>query len=134
MTTAPRDTTRLVARYKMADMTLSGMFQKSKLSTPTAVSGDKADESAIVLSGSYTIDKLTLRGEVLMNTIKGVPTVASTPKDKISLIGVGVDYNLTQTTKVFGNLAARKDKYSGVLGASPSENASLVGVGMETRF
>ncbi len=130
---APRDATRLGARYKMNDLTLSAMFQKSKLATPTAVPGDKADESAMMLSGSYAMDKLTFRGEVVMNTLKGVPAGGATPKDKISLMGVGVDYNFTPATKVFGNLAARKDKYTGT-GADGSVNESLIGVGMETRF
>ncbi|RZU45259.1 putative porin [Fluviicoccus keumensis] len=132
VTTAPRDATRLVARYKMGDFVVAGLIQKSKLNK----SADKADESAIVLSAAYTMDKLTYKGEIISASVKGnnaAAIVAAAPeeKDKISLIGVGVDYAYTQNTKVFANLASGKDKYSNGGG---SETGMQLGTGVEVRF
>ena len=46
-----------------------------------------------------------------------------------TLIGVGVDYNITENTKVFGNLANKKVD----TGATDS-NTTYLGVGTEVRF
>ncbi len=49
------------------------------------------------------------------------------------LIGVGVDYNFTQSTKAFANLASgTMDNNVGAL--TISTDAMFLGFGMETRF
>ena len=108
------------ARYKMGDMMLSGMYQMAE---PTK--GANAQEDSFVVSGSYKMDMMTFRGEVLVsNKETGLNTDMDT-----TLIGVGVDYNITENTKVFGNLANKKVD----TGATDS-NTTYLGVGTEVRF
>ena len=114
------DAMRFNARYKMGDMMLSGMYQMAE---PTK--GANAQEDSFVVSGSYKMDMMTFRGEVLVsNKETGLNTDMDT-----TLIGVGVDYNITENTKVFGNLANKKVD----TGATDS-NTTYLGVGTEVRF
>ena len=76
------------------------------------------------------MDKVTVRGEILSVT---QDYVGGGMDDETMLIGVGVDYNLTQSTKAFANLASSTmDKNMGA--ASTSVDATYLGFGMETRF
>ena len=118
------DAMRLNARYKMGEATLSAMFQTAEPSGNVA----NAKQESIVLSGSYKMDAVTLRGQVLMVTEEtGVNS-----EDETTLIGVGADYNFTQNTKAFANLAVGKEE-SSVVGATDTD-ATYLGFGMETRF
>jgi predicted porin len=118
------DAMRFNARYKMGDMMLSGMYQTAE-PTKTGVAGTLDKEDSFVVSGSYKMDMMTYRGEVLMSTqdMVGGGSIDTT------LIGVGVDYNITENTKVFGNLANTKVD----TGAADS-NTTYLGVGTEVRF
>ncbi|MDO8415339.1 MAG: porin [Agitococcus sp.] len=122
-----RDAMRLNARYKMNELTLSAMFQQSEMTT--APVGTKLDEQAVVVSASYDMDKLTFRGEVGMNNFDaGTGFEVDT-----TLIGLGIDYNLTQSTKAYMNLVSRKDEPSTATGFKDVDTMYL-GFGMETRF
>lgn len=118
------DAMRFNARYKMGDMMLSGMYQMAE-PTKTGGAGTLDKEDSFVVSGSYKMDMMTYRGEVLMSTqdMVGGGSIDTT------LIGVGVDYNITENTKVFGNLANTKVD----TGAADS-NTTYLGVGTEVRF
>ncbi|MBK7300445.1 MAG: hypothetical protein IPI79_08820 [Moraxellaceae bacterium] len=61
------DTMRINARYKMGDMMLSGMYQMAEPSKKGAANTIDQEDS-FVISGSYKMDMLTLRAEVLMST------------------------------------------------------------------
>ena len=132
-TPSSMDAMRFNARYKMGDMMLSGMYQMAE---PTKKGGpDTIDqEDSFVISASYKMDMVTFRGEVLMSTQDMVMVVGSTNKSvDTTLIGVGVDYNMTETTKVFGNLAMKKMEMN-VLGKSTDMDTTYLGVGAEVRF
>ena len=118
------DAMRFNARYKMGDMMLSGMYQMAE---PTK--GANAQEDSFVVSGSYKMDMVTLRGEVLMSNKE----TGATSDTDTTLIGVGVDYNMTETTKVFGNLAMKKTEVN-VAGKSTDMDTTYLGVGAEVRF
>lgn len=125
------DAIRLNARYKMGDATVSAMYQTAE---PTALpAGVTNEETAFVVSGSYKMDAITIKGEVLMaNHDNG----GGNETDK-TLIGGGVDYNFTQNTKVYGYLAVTKAETTvNVLGVAKSTDTdgTYLGVGMETRF
>ncbi len=123
------DAMRFVARYKMNDITLSAMFQTAE---PTMMmpKGSADKEQSIIVSGSYTMDKVSLRGEVLSVQ---QDYVGGGMDDETMLIGVGVDYNFTQSTKAFANLASgTMDNNVGAL--TISTDAMFLGFGMETRF
>ena len=128
------DAMRFNARYKMGDMMLSGMYQMAE---PTKKGGpDTIDqEDSFVISASYKMDMVTFRGEVLMSTQDMVMVVGSTNKSvDTTLIGVGVDYNMTETTKVFGNLAMGKNEVTNAIGAATDYDTTYLGVGTEVRF
>ena len=115
------DAMRFNARYKMGDMMLSGMYQMAE---PTK--GANAQEDSFVVSGSYKMDMVTLRGQVLMaDKEMGIGASKET-----TLIGVGVDYNMTETTKVFANLAMSTVEETG----KKDMDTTYLGVGAEVRF
>ena len=121
---ANMDAMRFNARYKMGDAIISGMYQTAE---PTK--GANAQEDSFVISGSYKMDMITVRGEVLIsNKETGVNTDTDT-----TLIGVGVDYAMTESTKVFGNIAMKKvENNAGA--ASTDFDTSYLGFGTEVRF
>ncbi|MBH1969953.1 porin [Moraxellaceae bacterium AER2_44_116] len=123
------DAMRFVARYKMSDITLSAMFQTAE-PTKTAGVGGKDKEQSFVLSGSYAMDKVAIRGEILSVQ---QDYVGGKMDDETMLIGVGVDYNLTQSTKAFANLATGTMD-ANVGATTTSTDATYLGFGMETRF
>jgi len=131
-----RDAMRFNARYKMNDLLLSAMLQQSEASNNDNTPFDKLDEQAVILSVYYTMDKLTIRGEVGMNNLD----TGGGDEIDTTLVGVGVDYTLTQSTKVFANLAVRNDEPSSSIkmGALPLKvtdtDSTYLGFGMETRF
>ncbi len=128
------DAMRFNARYKMGDATISAMYQMAEPSNLGA--GQTDEETAMVFSGSYKMDAITVRGEVLMaNHDQGIKG-----EDDTTLIGVGVDYNFTQATKAFANLASGNMENSPSAAAkaagakSTDSDTTYIGFGMETRF
>lgn len=133
-TPSSMDAMRFNARYKMGDMMLSGMYQMAE---PTKKGGaDTIDqEDSFVISASYKMDMMTIRGEVLMSTQDMVMGVGSINKSvDTTLIGVGVDYNITENTKVFGNVAMGKNEVTNAIGAATDYDTTYLGVGTEVRF
>lgn len=120
------DAVRFNVRYKMGEATLSAMFQTAEPSGNVA----NAKQESVVLSGSYKMDAVTLRGQVLTATEEtGVNS-----EDETTLIGVGADYSFTQNTKVFANLAVAKKEKSSVGAFSVDSDATYLGFGIEARF
>lgn len=124
-----RDALRLVGRYKMNNFTVAGLFQQSEINT-SLTPAPVADEQAMVISASYEMDKLTFKGEIATNTIEFNTGAGEVD---VQLIGVGVDYNFTQNTKVFGNLASITAEPSTATGRKDVEGMQLGG-GIEVRF
>ncbi|MDO8329036.1 MAG: porin [Fluviicoccus sp.] len=117
---AGKDLIRAVGRYKMDKLVFAGLYQQGE-----TVNAANSDETAFVFSASYEMDKLTFRGELLNNTVEtGVAT-----ENQTDLIGVGVDYNFSQNTKVYGNLAQVKVDIAGT-----DTTNMLLGGGIEVRF
>lgn len=120
------DAMRFNVRYKLGEATLSAMFQTAEPSGNVA----NAKQESVVLSGSYKMDAVTLRGQVLTATEEtGVNS-----EDETTLIGVGADYSFTQNTKVFANLAVAKKEKSSVGAFSVDSDATYLGFGIEARF
>jgi predicted porin len=141
-----RDALRFVGRYKMGDLTVAGLFQQSEINTTTpnngAAAGIPADEQAFAVSVSYDMDKLTFKGMIANNNIDGGSTNGiSNGEVDIQLIGVGVDYNLSQNTKVFANLASitsEADRFANSVPGNPLQGVEVetmqLGGGIEVRF
>ncbi|HEX5361534.1 MAG TPA: porin [Fluviicoccus sp.] len=122
---AALDSTRLVGRYKMDKLVLAALIQKSEVHGVA-----DTDENSFVISGSYEMDKLTFRGEILSSTHD---LGNATDEAKVTLVGVGVDYNFTQSTKVYGNLASGKTE-TDIGGVSADVSGMILGGGIEVRF
>ncbi|MBP9217118.1 MAG: hypothetical protein KBF23_08115, partial [Agitococcus sp.] len=106
------------AMYQMAEPTSLVVLP----STPATV---VKEETSMVFSGSYKMDALTIKGEILLVNVDKVGSEV----DK-TLIGGGLDYNFTQNTKAFANIALSSKEKT----ASDTEDATYLGFGMETRF
>ncbi|HMV60483.1 MAG TPA: porin, partial [Agitococcus sp.] len=131
------DAMRFNARYKMGDATVSAMYQMAEPSKQDPNNIDTLDEeTAMVLSASYKMDAVTIRGEFLMSTTDMYKPSPTKEKSKdTTLIGVGVDYNFTQATKAFANLAAgNMESTPAGGGKSTDTDTTYIGFGMETRF
>lgn len=130
------DAMRLNARYKMGDATISAMYQMAEQSSLAAGATNEEEETAMMFSGSYKMDAITVRGEVLVAN----HDMGGGKEDDTTLIGVGVDYNFTQATKAFANLASGNMENSPSAAAkaagakSTDSDATYIGFGMETRF
>ena len=123
------DAMRLNARYKMGDATVSAMYQMAEPTSLVVLPSTPAtvvkEETSMVFSGSYKMDALTIKGEILLVNVDKVGSEV----DK-TLIGGGLDYNFTQNTKAFANIALSSKEKT----ASDTEDATYLGFGMETRF
>lgn len=123
------DAMRLNARYKMGEATLSAMYQTAEQAALAA--GFTNEEEALMLSGSYKMDAVTVRGEVVSAT----HDMGGGTEDKTTLIGVGVDYSFTSATKASVNLATGNIESTPGAGlASTDRDITYLGFGMETRF
>ncbi len=126
------DAMRLNARYKMGDATVSAMYQMAEPTSLVVLPSTPAtvvkEETSMVFSGSYKMDALTIKGEILLVNVDKVGSEV----DK-TLIGGGLDYNFTQNTKAFAHLAVGKEE-SSVGAVSTDTDATYLGFGMETRF
>lgn len=126
------DAMRLNARYKMGDATVSAMYQMAEPTSLVVLPSTPAtvvkEETSMVFSGSYKMDALTIKGEILLVNVDKVGSEV----DK-TLIGGGIDYNFTQNTKAFAHLAVGKEE-SSVGAVSTDTDATYLGFGLETRF
>ncbi len=130
-----RDTMRFNARYKLNDLTISTMFQQSEASNNLNTIAAKMDEELLMLSGSYKMDAVTVRGQFSMVNFDAGKNFIGTSSDEVdtTLIGVGIDYNFTQATKAYVNLANIKSEVK-IGGVSDDADATYLGFGMETRL
>jgi predicted porin len=117
---ADMDLVRVVGRYKMDKLAVAALYQMGE-----TVGLANSDEESIVLSMSLEMDKLTFRGQVSKGTMETGPGT----EDEATLLGVGLDYNFTQSTKVYGNLAS-VNYDNGVADSTDM----LLGGGIEIRF
>lgn len=125
--TTNRDTIRLVGRYKMDKLVLAGLYQEGEAASTTA-NATPVDEQTFLVSGSYEMDKLTFRGEIGKSNFD-----FDGEELDVTLIGIGIDYNFTQNTKVFGNLASKTEELGGVFSTS-DVTTMVLGGGVEVRF
>ncbi|MCC2637701.1 MAG: outer rane porin [Moraxellaceae bacterium] len=131
LTTARRDSYRLVAAYKIADLTLGALYESSTgVNEPTISAAKDVEETAWLLSAAYKIGDTTLKAQY----IAGENDVAVNAADATHYT-LGVDYNFTSKTKAFGYYSA----YENDTGLTPATNTSSVewtalAVGIEHNF
>lgn len=124
--TSERDNVRLVASYKIADLTLNALYGTSE-----GIDGKKA-ETAFVIGSAYKINDFVLKAQYsaaeVDSEIEVTTPTGSLEKTSISL---GADYNLTSKTRAFAWLTQREDTKK--LAANTVEE-TILALGVEHKF
>lgn len=116
--TARRDSTRLVAGYKIADLTLGALYEVSTgVNEPDINANDDLEETAWLLSAAYKLGDVTLKAQYVAGE-----NDADTNAPDATHYSLGADYNLTSKTKVYGYYSA----FENDTGLTPATNASSV--------
>lgn len=143
-----RDTIRLVGTVDVGQATLGALLQQSKQTDKNNGSfdvfqdglgvvpllGSKADKDSVLLSAAMHLDKSnTLKGELGYNKTKFDSAAGEYETD---FVGVGLDHNFTQATKVYGLVAYRNLKPNDTLKANGGvdDKRTSVSLGIQTLF
>lgn len=122
-----RDSLRLAASYKVADLTLGALIQNSKaVNDPVVAAGTAEEETAYLLSVAYKIDKTTLKAQY-----SSASNDAAANKDERSRYAFGADYALGGQTKVYGYYTGYEKETGLLAGAAESKVFAL---GLEHSF
>jgi predicted porin len=117
---------RLVASYKVADLTLNALY-----STSEKINGKDA-ETAYLLGAAYKLSDIVLKAQYSM--VEADDTNAITdPKGSIEkmMMTVGADYNFTSKTKAFAWYATKEDTKKAAVN---NIDETILAVGVETKF
>lgn len=121
------DTMRAVASWEGSGLKIGALLQKSEGSG----SGTQPEQTGFLLSGAYTMGDLTFKLEYASSEGE----FGSFDLGTITQMAAGVDYALSQTTKVYGMLGnyqyeAPKDVFTSLGDA----DMNLIGIGMAHSF
>lgn len=130
LATARRDSARLVAGYKIADLTLGALYETSTGVNEAPAAPVDVEETAWLLSAAYKVSDFTLKAQY----VGGENDRAVNAADATQFT-LGADYNITSKTKAYGYYTS----YELDTGLTPATNASLVewsalAVGIEHSF
>lgn len=131
LATARRDSMRLVAGYKIADLSLGALYETSTGVNESAISAAvDAKETAWLLSAAYKISDVTLKAQY----VAGDNDLAALAPDAKQFT-LGADYNFASKTKAYGYYTS----YEYDTGLAPATNASSIewsalAVGIEHSF
>ena len=120
------DTMRLVASYKVADLTLNALY-----STSEKINGKDA-ETAYVLGAAYKISDIVLKAQYSMAEADDTNAITD-PKSSIEkmMMTVGADYNFTSKTKAFAWYATKEDTKKAAVN---NIDETILAVGVEHKF
>lgn len=120
LATARRDSVRLVAGYKIADLALGALYETStgvNEAVPPAASPADLKETAWLLSAAYKISDVTLKAQY----VAGENDAAANAPDAKQFT-LGADYNFTSKTKTYLYYTS----YEYDTGLTPATNASSI--------
>ncbi|MES3008348.1 MAG: porin [Pseudomonadota bacterium] len=107
------DVLRLVTQYRLGDLQLGALYERSESSTNTRGAND-----GVFVSAAYTMDKYVLKAQSGMSDQR---------RDGARQTSLGVDYNLNADSKLFALMTlTRADNHS--------IDNDQIGVGFEYRF
>lgn len=119
--TREHDAWRLVASYKIADLTLNGLYNISEKYD------GKAEETAWLLGAAYKIGDETLK---VQYTVAEADDNAQATQER-TMWSVGVDHNFTSKTKAFAWYTAREEDK---LAANSDTEETALAIGLEHKF
>lgn len=127
--TGRRDTTRLVAGYKIADLSLGALYQISEGVNDAAIGVVAAtaaeEETSWLLSAAYKISDVTLKAQYIAGE-----NDASVAQER-TRYAVGADYNFTSKTKTYAYYTAYEQDNGAAVAAVES---SALAIGIEHNF
>jgi predicted porin len=123
--TRESDTMRLVASYKVADLTLNALY-----STSEKINGKDA-ETAYLLGAAYKLSDIVLKAQYSMAEADDTATIGATGSIEKMMMTVGADYNFTSKTKAFAWYATKEDTKKAAVN---NIDETILAVGVETKF
>lgn len=118
-----RDSVRLAASYKVADLTIGALLQQSTaVNDPAVAAGTAEKETAYLLNAAYKIDKTTLKAQ-----FSTAENDAAANADERSRFAVGADYALSKQTKAYGYYTSY-DKETGLVAGEASSKVLAFGL------
>jgi len=119
------DIIRLVASYKVADLTLNCLY-----STSENITGKDA-ETAYLLGAAYKLSDVVLKAQYSMAEADETATIGATGSTEKALMSVGADYNFTSKTKAFAWYTTKEDTKKAAVN---NVEETILALGIEHKF
>lgn len=119
-----RDAIRVTGVYTMDALQLGALIQTSEISDEDLLGGS-IDEESVLLSAAYTAGKNVFKGQFVMSTFD-----VGGGEIEANALMLGVDHNMTQSTKVFAQLGLSTLD----AGGPDDDSNNVLSVGMQTKF
>ena len=118
------DITRLTAGFKADNFEVGALFQMAEETEKDAVSNKTGEETTLIISGAFKIDRVKLKAQYGM-------TEGDVSKDEKTSMSLGADYKLAKASKAFVYLTDYETDFDS---GAPSEEETIFGVGLEHKF
>jgi predicted porin len=124
ITAGELDTMRLVASYKVADLTLNALYNTTENTVK------KEEETAYLVGAAYKMGDVELKAQysVADNDTNNLTNGKTSQK---TLTSVGADYKLSSKAKVFGWYSMKEQTK---VGSTTDTTEDTLGVGIEHKF
>jgi predicted porin len=123
--TRESDTMRLVASYKVADLTLIALY-----STSEKITGKDA-ETAYLLGAAYKLSDIVLKAQYSMAEADDTATIGATGSIEKAQMSIGADYNFTSKTKAFAWYTTKEDTKKAAVN---NIDETILALGVEHKF
>ncbi|MBP8111063.1 MAG: porin, partial [Agitococcus sp.] len=119
------DTMRLVASYKVADLTLNCLY-----STSEKITGKDA-ETAYLLGAAYKLSDVVLKAQYSMAEADDTATIGATGSIEKAQMSIGADYNFTSKTRAFAWYTTKEDTKKAAVN---NIEETILALGVEHKF
>lgn len=119
------DTMRLVASYKIADLTLNAIY-----STSEQINGKNA-ETAYLLGGAYKMGDVVLKAQYSMAEADDTAPIAAAGSVEKTQATFGADYNISSKTRAFAWYTMQEDTKKAAVN---NVEINILALGIETKF
>jgi predicted porin len=123
--TRESDTMRLVASYKVADLTLNCLY-----STSEKITGKDA-ETAYLLGAAYKLSDIVLKAQYSMAEADDTATIGATGSIEKAQMSIGADYNFTSKTRAFAWYTTKEDTKKAAVN---NIEETILALGVEHKF
>lgn len=124
ITAGELDTTRLVASYKVADLTLNALYNTTENSVA------KEEETAYLIGAAYKMGDVELKAQYSVAD-NDTNNLANGKTSQKTLTSIGADYKLSSKAKVFGWYSMKEQTK---VGLANDVTEDTLGLGIEHKF